>query len=59
MLNTNIIELSTISTANELLSTEIMEVLFMSFGAALLAGFTFFFASWGASSALNVYKKLF
>ena len=49
---------SEINLASELLNEEIMEVLFMSFGAALLAGFTFFFASWGAVSALNVYRKL-
>jgi len=43
---------------SEMLNEEIVEVLFVSFGAALLAGFTFFFVSWGAVSALNVYRKL-
>ena len=41
-----------------IINEEITQVLLLSFGAALLAGFTVFFISWGIVSALNVYKKL-
>ncbi|MCL2841811.1 MAG: hypothetical protein FWE05_13715 [Defluviitaleaceae bacterium] len=47
-----------ITTESMIITEEITQVLFMSFGAAFLSGFTVFFISWGIVSALNVYKKL-